>query len=278
MPVSLIRLLLLCALLLQGCGVVRLGDNLPYGVLNNQDIELVGEGLPTYLLMMDGLIENWPHREDMLRGGAAMYSAYAGQFVDDQERAGRLHDKARDYAFRAACVRRDRYCELDALSVIELEAVLDRASRRDVRTLYTTGTVWAGWVDHNSGDWNAVADLSRVQAIFNRLAELAPAHEQGQVFMYLGVLDSLLPAALGGQPERARKHFERAIELSDGRNLMAKVLYAERYARLTFDRELHDQLLNDVLESDPEHHGLTLLNQFARREAERLIADADDYF
>lgn len=278
MPVSLIRLLLLCALLLQGCGVVRLGDNLPYGVLNNQDIELVGEGLPTYLLMMDGLIENWPHREDMLRGGASMYSAYAGQFVDDQKRAGRLHDKARDYAFRAACVRRDRYCDLNALSVTELEAVLDRASRGDVRTLYTVGTVWAGWVDHNSGDWNAVADLSRVQAIFNRLAELAPEHEQGQVFMYLGVLDSLLPSALGGQPERAREHFQRAIELSEGRNLMARVLYAERYARLTFDRELHDRLLSEVLEAEPEQHGLTLLNQFARREAERLLADADDYF
>src|SRR5213075_2396873 len=31
---------------------------------------------------------------------------------------------------------------------------------------------------------------------------------------YLGILDSLRPAALGGKPDEARAHFERAIELS----------------------------------------------------------------
>ena len=274
-----LRVLLIISLLfLQACGVARLGDNLPYGVLNNPDVELVGKGLPTYLLMMDGLIENWPERESLLRGAAGMYSAYAGQYVGDEVRASELHQRALDYARRAACARRDRLCGLQTLSVPRVEERLQRSSRRDVPALYTLGTVWAGWIEHNSGDWAAVADLARVQAILNRVAELAPEHEQGQVFLYLGALDSLLPAALGGQPERAREHFERAIEISEGANLMARVLYAERYARLMFDRELHDRLLMEVLDADPIQHGLTLQNQFARREAERLLAEGDEYF
>ena len=56
------------------------------------------------------------------------------------------------------------------------------------------------------------------------------------------------------------------------------MLYAEKYARLVFDRELHDSLLNEVLAADPDVHGLTLQNTYAQQQAEALLADADDYF
>jgi hypothetical protein len=83
---------------------------------------------------------------------------------------------------------------------------------------------------------------------------------------------------LGGQPERGRQHFERAVALSEGRNLMIKVLYARSYARLVFDRPLHDRLLGEVLAADPEMAGLVLTNTLARQEASELLAGADDYF
>lgn len=265
-------------MLLGGCALARVGDNLPYGVLNNNDIDLVREGLPTYLLTLDGLIVNWPESEDMLRGGAGLYSAYAGLFVEDGERASRLSSKALDYAVRAACTRHADYCRVRALSVPALEARLARAKSRDVPALYTLGTVWAGYIQLHSSDWHAVADLARVQALLNRVIELNPAYEHGQAHMYLAVMDSLLPEALGGQPESARAHFEQAIALSEGRNLMAKVLYAERYARMAFDQPLHDRLLNEVLAADPEEHGLTLQNTFAQQQAEQLLAESGSYF
>jgi hypothetical protein len=111
-----------------------------------------------------------------------------------------------------------------------------------------------------------------------RVATLAPKHEYGQAHMYLGVLDSILPASLGGKPEQAKAHFRKAIELSEGKNLLARTLYAEKYARLVFDRELHDRLLREVLEADPHVHGLTLQNVYAQKEARRLLGGADEYF
>jgi len=96
--------------------------------------------------------------------------------------------------------------------------------------------------------------------------------------MYLGVLNSILPASLGGKPEVAKAHFEQAMNLSEGKNLLAPVMYAEKYARLMFDRELHDRLLKAVLEADPNVHGLTLQNTYAQEQAKALLADADDYF
>ena len=70
----------------------------------------------------------------------------------------------------------------------------------------------------------------------------------------------------------------RAIDISDGTDLSAKVEYANGYARLLYERELHDQLLTEVLEADTNVPGSTLLNVLAQRQAEDLLKSADDYF
>ena len=91
-------------------------------------------------------------------------------------------------------------------------------------------------------------------------------------------MNSLRPPALGGKPELGQKYFERAIELTDGKDLSVKVEYAQGYARLVYDRELHDQLLNDVLVSELKQPGLTLTNSLAKQQAEELLASAEEYF
>ncbi|MDH4015412.1 MAG: TRAP transporter TatT component family protein, partial [Chromatiales bacterium] len=63
-----------------------------------------------------------------------------------------------------------------------------------------------------------------------------------------------------------------------GRDLSVKVEFARTYARLVYDRELHDRLLGEVLAADPDVPGLTLFNVLAQRQAEILLASADDYF
>ena len=265
-------------MLLQACGVARLGDNLPYGVLDNDDIQLVGDGLPTYLLMVDGFIENWPDSESFLQSGASLYSAYAGIYVTDKARARRLTSKALGYALRAACAHDDDWCDIRTMPIEKFDALVADTNKGDVPVLYVLGSTWVGYIQENSGDWNAVAELGRVNALMQRVVELDEGYEHGQAHMYLGALDSILPASLGGKPELAKKHFDKAITLSHGRNLLAKTLCAERYARLVFDKDLHDKLLKEVLAADPEEHGLTLQNRYAQREAKRLLASSAEYF
>lgn len=231
-----ILLVAACLISLSGCALTRVGDNLPYGVLNHSDLTLVGDGLPTYLLTIDGLIENWPESEDLLRSGASLYSAYAGLFVQEPERARALSERALQYALRAACAADKHLCELRTMPMDRFEKRLAQQGKKRVPVLYTLGTTWAGYIQLNSSDWNAVAELGRIDALMQRVVALDEGYEHGQAHMYLGVLNSILPEALGGQPEKAQQHFERAMALSKGRNLMAAVLYAERYARLTFDR------------------------------------------
>jgi hypothetical protein len=169
-------------------------------------------------------------------------------------------------------------CESEDGSLDEFVAALGRAGTADVPSLYGFGAAWAGWVQARPGDWGAIAEIPKIEALMQRVVELDDSHERGGAHLYLGVLLTQRPASLGGQPERAREHFDRAVAMSQGRNLMAKVLYARQYARLVFDRSLHDRLLNEVLAADPEAPGLTLGNTLAQQQALVLLAEADEYF
>jgi hypothetical protein len=43
-------------------------------------------------------------------------------------------------------------------------------------------------------------------------------------------------------------------------------------------RELHDRLLTEVIDADPNVPGYTLTNVLAQRSAKKLLESADDYF
>ena len=94
----------------------------------------------------------------------------------------------------------------------------------------------------------------------------------------MGGLETLLPASMGGHPEEGRKHFERAVAISGGKFLMDKVIYADQYAKLTFNKKLYEKLLKEVLAADPVVPGMTLANEIAQRKAKTLLAESDDYF
>ena len=255
-----------------------LANNLSGAILNQDDPETVQAGAPAYLLLIDSLIDGDPQNENLLLSGSKLYGAYASAFIKEPERAKRLTHKARGYSDRALCVRSARLCNLLERPYDDFLAAISTLNKGDVPVLYASGVAWAGWIQANSSDWNAIANLAKVKAMMARVVELDETYDHGEAHLYLGVIAALLPPALGGKPEEGRIHFERAIELSAGRDLMAKVEYARRYARITYDRPLHDRLLRDVLDADPVAPRLTLSNVLAKREARELLESADSYF
>ena len=52
----------------------------------------------------------------------------------------------------------------------------------------------------------------------------------------------------------------------------------ETAPRLLYDRELHDRLLEEVLDAPAEQPGLTLFNNLAKADARDLLSTADEYF
>ncbi len=256
----------------------KMAQNLSSTILNSDDPKTVADGAPSYLLLVSSFLRDGSGNESLLRSAAVLHSAYAGVFVKDAKRASKMSSHALNYALRAVCVSDSDYCNLRKTTFDEFRNLLSTVGKSDVANWYALGTTWAGWIQKNSQDWNAVAELARVKIIFKKLLELNPDYKQGGVHLYAAVLSTLLPPALGGKPEIGRKHFEQAIVLSKGKNLMAKVLYAEKYAKLVFNKKLHDKLLNEVLKSDPVVYELTLMNTLAQSRAKELLAASDDYF
>jgi hypothetical protein len=275
---------LLCAVLLTACGSVvhratrQFADNLTTAILNQDDPATVHDGVPSYLLLIDGIIDSDPNNADALLAGAKLYSSYAGGFVDNPARTQHLAERAYGYAKRALCLRESDLCQALDAPFDTFEIALDKSNRGDIETIYGFASAWAGRIQVNTGDWNAIADLPKLQALLMRLVSINPQYDNGGAYLYLGVINSIRPASLGGKPEEGKANFEKALELSQGKNQMVRVLYAQFYARLVFDQELHDRLLNEVLAADPVVPKLTLINTLAKIKAKALLESGKDYF
>jgi len=270
--------------LLSGCASVAssaasgLAENLSAAILNQDDPDLVRDGTPAYLLLLDTLVQSAPDDPEILGAAAQLYAAYGTAFVDDAARARRLTERARDYGARSLCAADSDACRLEGIRFEEYEAAISGVGVNAADALYSYCVGSLSFIRANSDDWNALADLAKVEAALNHLLTLNPTERAANIYLYLGILNSLRPPALGGQPERGREYFEKALDLTAGADLAVKVEYARGYARLVYDRALHDRLLREVLAADAKRPGLTLFNSLAKRQAAELLATADDYF
>ena len=273
-------LVLVLVILASGCAglVTRSSDDLARAVLEHDDPQTVRDGAAAYLLLMDALVNGDPEDAGRLTGAAQLYAAYAALFVAEPERQTRLADRSLDYALRAACATDDELCGLRErdFDTLQLSLATWGEDPEDALPLLTVARSWLLDIRARSADWGAVADLPKAQLVLERALVLD--EQNAELHLYMGILETLRPPALGGKPEEGRKHFERAIEISGGRDLSVKVQFAESYARLVFDRELHDRLLNEVLAAPAAAPRLTLTNTFAKQRARVLLDSADAYF
>ncbi len=255
-----------------------LASDLTAAMLDSDDLDVVRNGAPAYLIMLDALLRSNADSPALLQAAANLNAAYGAAFAEDPEQARTFAAKALQLAARAACAEVPWTCEARTMPFAEYEERLPTLREEHVPVAYTFVTSWAGWIQAHGEDWNAVAELGRVKALMARIAELDGSWENGGPHMYLGVFETLAPPALGGRPEVGREHFERAIEISGGRHLMARVMFASQYARLVFDRDLHDRTLREVLAANPRVEGLTLSNRVAQEQARALLDSADEHF
>ena len=253
-------------------------DNLSASILNQNDPETAKAALPTFMVTIDSLLRNNPDDPDLLASGATLYASYGAIFADDDVRASRLTTRARRYAMRAMCETYAPSCSWPNNTYDEFVASLAGIKKQDAEYLYAYGFASLAFLRAHSSDWNSLAELPQIEALFNHYLDISGDEVNGAVYTYMGILLTLRPPALGGEPEKARAYFEKAIALSDGRDLSAKVEYARGYAKLLYERELHDRLLTEVMAADADYDGYTLSNVLAKEQAEALLAEADDYF
>ncbi|MCK4842913.1 MAG: hypothetical protein KAT04_13705 [Methylococcales bacterium] len=254
------------------------GTNLTHVILNHNDPETITEAIPTYLLLLETLVVDEPENEGLLSTTATLYGSYVNLIADNPDRKKQLADKAMSYALKSACVHGEIFCGLNEQKYDIFEKAIKQTTINDIDMLYSVGTAWALWIQTHSSDWNAIGQLAQVKLIMSRVIGLDDTYKRGNAYVYLGVLATILPPALGGTPDIGKQYFETALKLSEQKNLMVKVVYAKQYARMMFDRELHDRLLKEVLSANLNEPDLTLMNTMAKKQAKDLLNSADEYF
>ncbi|GAB4180873.1 MAG: hypothetical protein Tsb002_00250 [Wenzhouxiangellaceae bacterium] len=270
--------------LLSACGALveragnQLGENLRGAILDHDDPATVAEAMPAWLLLLDAMLRSQPESSGLLISASRLYSAYTGLFVDDQERAERLSQRSLDYARRALCLEQEALCQQLDAPFLDLEAAIGQLQPQAADSVYALATAWTGWIQVNRNDYAAIADLPKVEALLRWVIEVDEELDAGGPFLYLAVLNSQRPAAVGGDLEGARGFYERALALSADQNLLIKVYYAEEYSRMVFDQDLHDRLLREVLAADPDVPGYALGNHLAQARAEILLEESNEYF
>lgn len=264
-----------CANLISGI-TSQMADDLAGSILNSEDIDTVREGVPAYLLLMDSFLRSSPDSVELLLAASNLNGAFSA-LLDDEERIKRFSDKSMRYVEHAACVSKSPLCDARQQHYANFEQTVGSLKVGDVPVAYSLGVAWVGRLQANSDDWAVIAELSRAKLLMERVIELDENHENGGPHLYMGGMETLLPASMGGKPEKGRAHFDKAIDINEA-YLMTKVIYAQQYARLVFDQELHDRLLNEVLSADPVVEGMTLTNRIAQERADDLLASSNDYF
>ena len=273
---------ILLALWMTGCATYvnrtteRFSNNMSAAMMKQPDPETFRQGAPAYLILIDTMVESDPKNPKTLASASRLYSTYASIFVDDNERAARLSLRAKEYGTQSLCNHSQSLCEKIKLPFDEFETALKTTTKKDTPFLYAYAASQATWIQANENDWNAIAELPKIKSLLTRVIELDETTDDGNAHVYLGVLDTLLPPSVGGKPEQGKAHFERALELQDSQ--MTRVLYAKHYARLLYNQELHDKLLNIVLEKPIKENGMTLINTLAKEQAEQLLESSSDYF
>ena len=283
-----ISLLFLLIALLTGCATSKtmtvaatasLLEDVAKASSKQSDLTLIRRGMPSYLMLIDGMVEALPDNKRLLIRAAQLYASYASAFIQDEDKvyAVALYARAREYALRA--LEQNGFKNPATRPFDDFENSLYDLGQKDVPYLFWAASCWGNWISLNQGSMEAMAELPRVELLMKRVLELDETFYYGGAHIFMGVLEAAKPKVAGGDLDRARIHFLKAIELGDGKFLMTRIYYADHYARKAFDRKLFISILEKVLEipadTTPE---LTLLNSVAHARAKEMLTRVDEYF
>jgi len=264
------------------------------------DYDLAALAIPASLKTVEGFHLAKPDNPILVGILAEGFCQYATGFIEDEwERAGVAGDLD-GQAYQAKRATKSYFrCMNYGLRMVPkswaktvegapapfIEAV-NRTGWKHRDGMQWVGIGLAGAINYNKDDIEMVAlHLDKAIAILQRVVALDDQKNLDDParrvlpHLALGSAYTSRGKAVGGDPERGAAHFRRAIEITKGRFLLAKVYYARGYARITGDRQLFRKLLIEVLQTDPAiWPEQRLANEIAHRRARRYLKLEKEWF
>lgn len=277
---------------MQKYAINKVGDALASGgsvYESDEDVELVGDALPFSLKLVESLLAKSPRHRGLLLAACKGFTSYAYIYVQleaervayrDLGEARRLHSRARKLYLRA-----HRYglraLELsypgirDGLAVDPMMAVRRIRKEQDVPLLYWTGAALGLSISSSRNDAAMLARLPEVDALVGRALGLDESWAEGALHEFEVVFASARPGDVDF--DEVHRHFQRALDLSNGSRAGLYVSYAEAVAIPRQDSDQFKALLRSALAIDPgENEQARLSNLVAQRRARFLMEHVDE--
>ena len=291
---------LLIALALSGCSIrqyalSRTADTLATSgtsFATDDDPELIQDAAPFSLKLMDSVLAETPTHVGLLTAAAKNYTQYAYAFVQQEgerledtdvagatqrfERARRLYARARDYALRGL---ESAHPGINLTLEKTPRAALVQSTRSDVPLLYWNAVSSGAWISLSKDNPSAVAQLPVVEALIDRALALDEAWDAGAIHTFLISFEASRAHRSGDPAVPARKHFERAVQLTNGQQAAPFVALAESVAVTQQDRAQFEKLLKQALAIDVDARPQwRLANVVMQRRARWLLSRTDQLF
>jgi len=281
-----------------GCSVKKLainklGDALAGGgstFSSDEDPELVKSAIPFSLKLIESLLAESPEHEGLLLAAASGFTQYSYAFVQQEAdeveadnltrsrelklRAQKLYRRSRDYGLRGLEVRHEGITA--ALKADPKQAVRVLA-KKDVPLIYWTAASWGSLISQSKDQPDIVSQQPIVEALLDRALELDETFESGAIHSAMISYELSRQGAAGKPADRARKHFARAIELSQGQQAGPYLSLAEGVSLQEQNAKEFRALLEKALainvDAKPEWR---LANLVMQRRARWLLERIDD--
>jgi len=285
-------MIVLCGCSIRQLAVNQFGDAVAGGggvFASDDDPQLIREAVPFGLKLQESLLAESPRHRGLLLSLASGFTQYAYAFVQTdaiemeakdvvaakalRDRARRLFLRARDYGLRGL--------KLDYPGISKnSSAALKKTTPRDVSLLYWTAAAWGAAIADAKDQPHIVADTGKMAAMMDRALELDETFERGAIHTFLINYEMVRPGMKPSDAQAcAKRHFDRALELSAGKLAAPYVTYAEavcvqQQQRAEFEKLLHQALAIDA-DAAPEAR---LANLVAQRRARWLLGRIDELF
>jgi predicted anti-sigma-YlaC factor YlaD len=295
-----ICILLLSALALSGCSVKRmavnkLGDALASGgttFSSDDDPELVKQAVPFSLKLMESILAESPDHKGLLLATSSGFTQYGYAFVQQdadeieiedfaaaeamRNRARRLYLRARNYGLRGLEAAHPGFT--NSLAANPQQAV-GKMKKKDVPQLYWTAAAWGATISLSKDDPATLAEIPQMEALIDRALQLDESWGEGAIHGFLINYEMSRQGVSGSPVARARKHYERAVELTQGQQAGPFVTYAEAVCVEQQDAKQFEELLHRALAIKPDEHPESrLVNLVMQRRARWLLSKESDLF
>ena len=278
--------ILLCLPFLAGCVKLALKlspsliPNLTQVFFEECDTDIARLSMPADLKLIEGLLKNDPKNKQLLTTLCMGFTGYTMLFIEeeDPERASKLYLRARNYGFKALGLMKPISEEVGP----ERNNILNRLANinnEELQILFWTTMSWNAWINLNLDKPIAIAQLSIAQACLEKVLEINPDYFFGTPYILMGSILASKPALLGGNKEKARECFEKAINLNNGKFFLAQYYFAKYYAVRIQNKGLFFKLIKDIDSIDPyELKEACLINVVMKQKTKRLMKMSDELF